>query len=117
MFDQLIDKVGFGWTIRTISFMLLGLQAVSLLITRSRLRHQPKPFSPLEFARPYREPVFALNSLACFFTFWGILIPFNYIELASEASGMSPRLSSYLIPVINSARQVRFAVTQALPGL
>ena len=104
MFDQLVDRLGFGWTVRTIAFMLLGLQVIAILTVRSRLQHASKPLSTHEFVKPFSEPIFCLNSLACFFAFWGILIPFNYIQLASEASGMSPRLAAYLVPIINGAR-------------
>lgn len=58
----------------------------------------------MAFVRPYlHDRVFLFNALGAFFTFWGILIPFNYIPLAAQASGMSPALAAYLIPIINGA--------------
>ena len=89
---------------RAIAFMFLGIQAIAILTVRSRLQHVPRSVNMVEFVKPFTETTFVLNALGCFFTFWGILIPFNYITLAAEASGMSPQLASYLIPIINGAR-------------
>ena len=104
MFDRLVNPIGFGWTMRVIAFMFLGVQIVAILTVRSRLQHVPQSVDLREFARPFRETTFLFNALACFFTFWGILIPFNYITLTATASGMSPRLAGYLIPLINGVR-------------
>lgn len=104
MFDCLVNNIGFGWTVRTIGFMLLGLQIIALLTVRSRLKHIPKPVDIMEFLRPFKETPYLLNALGCFFTIWGILIPFNYIALSSESAGISPDLAVYLIPILNGAR-------------
>ena len=103
MFDQLVSHVGFGWTVRAIAFLILFLQLIAILTVRSRLTHTPSPVRIMAFLTPYREPVFLLNSIACFFASWGILIPFNYIVLTAEQAHMSPRLAAYLIPIINAS--------------
>lgn len=104
MFNQLVDDIGFGWTMRAIAFMFLGIQTVAILTVHSRLQHVPQPFDISEFTKPFSDLTFLFNVLACFFTFWGILIPFNYITLTATASGMSPRLAGYMIPLINGVR-------------
>lgn len=104
MFNRLVNSIGFGWTMRAIAFMFLGLQAIAIFTVRSRLEHVPIRLDLLEFVRPFAETTFSFNALACFFTFWGILVPLNYITLVALASGMSPHLAGYLMPIINGAR-------------
>ena len=104
MFERLVHNIGFGWTMRTISFMLLGLQLIGIFTVRSYLKHESKPFNMMEFFQPFKEVPYCLNALGCFFTMWGILIPFNYIALSGEATGISPGLAVYLIPILNGAR-------------
>ena len=89
---------------RTIGFMLLGLQLDALVTIRSYLDHQPKAWHLKDWLRPFKETTYLLNALGCFFTMWGILIPFNYIALSGESAGMSPDLAVYLIPILNGAR-------------
>ena len=104
MFDRLVNRIGFGWTVRTIAFMVFGLQSIALLTVRSRLNHVPKPVIIMDFLRPFKETPYLFNALGCFFTMWGILIPFNYIVLSSESAGIAPDLAIYLIPILNGAR-------------
>jgi hypothetical protein len=105
MFDQMIAQgVSFGWALRSIAFMFLGLLIIACLTCHSRLQHTPKPFNPLEFVRPLREPRFLLMVLGAFFCFWGIFLPLNYIILYAEYNGMSPRLAGYQLAILNGLR-------------
>ncbi len=104
MFDRLVNKIGFGWTVRAIAFMFLGLQIIALLTVRSRLNHVHKPVIMMDFLRPFKERPYLFNAIGCFFTMWGILIPFSYIVLSGESAGISPDLAVYLIPILNGAR-------------
>lgn len=104
MFERLIHTIGFGWTMRAIAFTLLGLQLVALLTVRSYLNHEKKPVDMMEFIRPFRETPYLFNALGCFFTMWGIPIPFNYIALSAQSAGISPELAIYMIPILNGAR-------------
>lgn len=106
MFNHLVGRIGFGWTMRAIAFMFLGLLYIANITVHSRLQHNPQPPRIREFVSPLTEVTFLLNALGCFFVFWGIIIPFNYITLAAEASGMSRSLAQNLIPIINGARLV-----------
>ncbi|KAL9020404.1 MAG: hypothetical protein Q9185_002378 [Variospora sp. 1 TL-2023] len=103
MFQRLVHTIGFGWTMRAISFMLLGLQTIALLSVRSYVNHVPKPIDAMDFLRPFKEMPYLFNAIGCFFTMWGILIPFNYLALSGESAGLSPDLALYLIPILNGA--------------
>ena len=114
MFERLIDRIGFGWTVRALAFMLLGLQLIAILTVRSFLEHEPKPLDLMEFIQPFKEIPYLLNALGCFCTMWGILIPFNYIALSAQSAGISPGLAIYMIPILNGAR---YFLSQLIPSV
>ncbi|MCJ1240408.1 hypothetical protein MMC14_008410, partial [Varicellaria rhodocarpa] len=103
MFDRIVGRIGSGWTVRAIGFMLLGLQLIALVTLRSRLNHKPTSINIMDFLRPFKETPYLFNAIGCFFTMWGILIPFNYIVLSGESAGISSGLAVYLIPILNGA--------------
>ncbi|EKG10409.1 Major facilitator superfamily [Macrophomina phaseolina MS6] len=103
MFSRMIDDgVSFGWTVRTIAFLFLGLLAIACLSCKSRLNHTPKPFVPLEFVKPLADMRFLTLALGSFFFFWGIFLPTNYIILYAEAHGMSDSLANYQLAILNA---------------
>ena len=115
MFERLVDNLGFGWTIRAIGFMLLGLQTLALLTVRSHLSHEPGSFNFMEFILPFKETPYLFNAIGCFFTMWGILIPFNFIALSAQSAGLSPSLANYTIPILNGSRYLIPLCLQCLP--
>ena len=104
MSEQLIPKVGFAWAMRSIAFLLLGLLIIANLTVKSRLKHRSKPFAISEFLRPLKEARFVFTALAAFFFFWGVFLPWNFITLQAEASGMSPYLAGFLLSILNAVR-------------
>jgi MFS family permease len=55
MFQRLVAEVGFGWALRTCSFVILGLLVCSNLFTKSRIPPHPKAVKVMDFIRPLRE--------------------------------------------------------------
>jgi len=104
MVNKLIPRIGFGWTMRAVAFMILGLLVITNATTKSRVVHTKKPFTVMEFIRPLKEPAFLLVALASFFFFFGTFLPFNFLILQGQSEGMSNELSNYLIPILNAAR-------------
>lgn len=103
MVQRLIPKIGFGWTMRAVAFMFLGLLIIANLTIKSRIPPARRPFHFVEMVKPFTEKPFLLLSLAAFFTYIGGFLPFNFLILQGEASGMSTSLASYLIPILNAA--------------
>ena len=81
MVNQLIPKIGFGWTMRAIAFMMLGLLIIANLTIKSRLSHQVKKLSIMAYITPLGEIPFLLVFLGSFFFFSGTYLPFNYLIL------------------------------------
>lgn len=106
MLTRLIPKIGFGWSLRAVAFMFLGMMVITITTTKSRLTHTKKPFQIMEFVHPLREPPFVLLVMASFFFFFGNFLPFNFLILQAQEEGMSTSLSNYLLAIVNAARFV-----------
>lgn len=104
MIDADIDNVGFPWTIRAVAFLFLGLLIVTCLTVRARIPPRPRPFSVKEYAENFRDPNLMLLVVAYFLFFWGMFLPFNYIILQAQDQGMDPKLTTYLLPIMNAVR-------------
>ncbi|KAK0648451.1 major facilitator superfamily transporter [Cercophora newfieldiana] len=99
---NMLPKVGFGWTIRTCAFIILAFLLFANFTLTSRIQPQKRPVEFLAFVRPLREPAFALWTLAVFFFYWGMFIPFTFIVADATRQGMSRNLSQYLVCILNA---------------
>ena len=104
MITKLIPLIGFPWTIRVVGFIFLALMILVNTAIKSHLVHKPTSINPMDFVRPLQDLTFAALCLAGAFVVLGSLLPSNFIILQAQRSGVSPDLSSYLLPVINAAR-------------
>ncbi|KAI1483653.1 riboflavin transporter MCH5 [Daldinia eschscholtzii] len=112
MMNHLIPRIGFPWTVRAIGFMLLGLCAFACCTVKSRLPPRKRPFKFVEYVRPLREPAFVCIILGGFFFFFGMFLPFNYIQLQARQQGIDAAIIPYLLPIINAVS----IVGRILPG-
>ena len=106
IFNHLIPRLGFPWTLRIVALILLALCSVACLTITSRLPPRPKALRAWDYIRPLTEPAFFFTVLSGFFFLLGMFIPFNYVTLQAEAAGMSPDLVPYLLSIINGVRSV-----------
>ena len=104
MMNKLIPQIGFPWTMRIVSFMILGLLAITILTVRNRLPPRARPFRASDYLTGLRQPSYALTCLGSFLFYWGLFIPFNYIILQAESAGMKHSTAQYLLPIINAVR-------------
>ncbi|KAI4861671.1 MFS general substrate transporter [Hypoxylon rubiginosum] len=102
MMNHLIPQIGFPWTMRVIGFMFLALCGFACATVKSRLPPRRKPFNFLDYTRPLKEPAFVCIVFAGFFFFWGMFLPFNYIELQATDQGIDASIVPYLLPIINA---------------
>ncbi|RDW75500.1 hypothetical protein BP6252_06642 [Coleophoma cylindrospora] len=103
MVQHLIPKIGFGWTMRAVAFMFLGLLAIANLTIKSRLPPARRPFRFFDLISPFTEKPFLLLAFASFFIYIGGFLPFTFIIVQAEAVGMSANLASYLVSIVNAA--------------
>lgn len=104
MINKLLPKIGFGWTMRTSAFIILGLLIFSNFTVRSRLPPNPKPGSPKDLVMPFTEPLFLLTSIGAFLFSFGLFPPINYVISEAMYQGMSYDLALYMLPILNAAR-------------
>lgn len=104
MASHLVPEVGFGWAMRIIAFLILGLMCIASLTIKSRLPPKPRAFELKVFAEPFKDIKFVLATISAFLFFMGLFIPINFIEAQASANGMSQRLASYLLAILNAAR-------------
>ncbi|KAI1770115.1 MFS general substrate transporter [Hypoxylon cercidicola] len=102
MMNQLIPQIGFPWTMRVLGFMFLALCSFACATVKARLPPRKRPLNYLDYTRPLKEPAFLCIVLAGFFFFWGMFLPFNYIELQAREQGIDPAIIPYLLPIINA---------------
>lgn len=107
MTSHLIPQIGFAWTMRTLGFTILGLMFIAMFTVRSRLSPSPRKLAVAMFIEPFKDTRYVLLTCGAFLFFMGVFIPINFVEVNAIAHGMSLRLASYLLPVLNSARSVQ----------
>ncbi|KAI1772023.1 major facilitator superfamily domain-containing protein [Hypoxylon cercidicola] len=101
IFNQLIPRLGFPWTLRVVALIFLVLCSIACLTVKSRLPPRPKTLQAKDYVRPLTEPAFFFTVLSGFFFLLGMFIPFNYVTLQAERAGVSPNLVPYLLSIIN----------------
>ncbi|TGJ81352.1 hypothetical protein E0Z10_g7424 [Xylaria hypoxylon] len=102
LMSHLIPKIGFPWTVRILGFIVLAFCGVASFTVKSRLPPQSKPFHFAELVQPFRELRFSLVVVAAFFFFWGLYLPFNYLNIQAAQQGVNPTLIPYLLPIVNA---------------
>ncbi|RDW63804.1 hypothetical protein BP6252_11349 [Coleophoma cylindrospora] len=112
MINKLLPQIGFGWTMRAIAFMFLGLLIFANITVKSRLSHTPRSWKMWDFIVPLKDPKFALLAVGSFFFFWGLFIPINFISLYGQKHGMSTNFAAYQIAILNAGS----VVGRILPG-
>lgn len=104
MFTHLVGSVGFGWAIRAIAFLVLGVMVISILTTKSRL--PPKGATSWHysiFINGFKEPPYALTVAGAFFYFFAMFIPMNFLPAFSLHHGMSEEMSNNLVAILSGA--------------
>jgi MFS family permease len=103
MVIRLVDNIGFGWTMRAVAFLLLGVLIIGNLTVKSRLPPLKRPMLLKDFLTPYTEPAFLLMTIGCWFVYIGGFLPFTFIIVQARAQGMSTSLAGYLVSILNAA--------------
>lgn len=112
LLSKLLQKMGFGWTMRTCAFVVLGVLAIANATVGPRTRPEPKPLLLKEFTAPFKEKTFLLLTAGTMLGFISLFMPLNYIVVYAQANGMSENLSNYLPTILNAAS----LIGRILPG-
>lgn len=85
--QQLLPKVGFGWTVRVMGFVILFNAVISLALARVRLA--PRKTGPLFEWSAFREPSYTLFCVGMFFNLWAVYFAYFYVSQSSHIGDRS----------------------------
>ncbi|TFK37091.1 major facilitator superfamily domain-containing protein [Crucibulum laeve] len=98
-------SAGFAWGVRAVAFLDMGMLLIGNLLMRTRL--PPKKYQGNEGSRILKEVVtdvpYLIFMLGAFLLFWGIFVPFFYLQLYAAKHGVSPSFTKYSITIMNAA--------------
>jgi MFS family permease len=113
MINRLIPRVGFGWTMRAVAFIILLGAVIVATTIQSNGAHAPSSFHIRTYLSSLKEAKFALLCTGMTLIGFGLFVPFNFIPSAAQALGMSTTLSVYTIAILNAVS----VFGRILPGL
>ncbi|KAI9827424.1 MAG: hypothetical protein M1819_006965 [Sarea resinae] len=92
-------SIGFGWSVRVVGFLVLGLVLVAALTVIPRIapRH-----GPLILYRAFEDPAYSFQVAGLSFVFLGLMTPMFYLPSYSRQHGMSQDLSFYTLAILNA---------------
>jgi Na+/melibiose symporter-like transporter len=98
---------GFQWGVRSVAFMDLGFLIIANSIMRTRLppkKRKADNSEPTASMRTVLKDIpFLVYTLGSFFIFWGVFVPFFYLQLYSSLHGVDAKFTKYCITVMNAA--------------
>ena len=98
--QQLLPKIGFGWTVRVLGFVMLGLQSVAISFTKPRI--PPRKSGPLLELAAFKEMPYTLFSIGMFLSFWGLYFAFYYVgSFGRDILGISQKESINNLMIMN----------------
>jgi MFS family permease len=80
---ELIPRVGFAWTTRTIGFINLVALGLACIFLRPRL--PPRKSGPLMDWSALKEPVYLAYAIGLFLMIWGVFFTLYYVSLCLPA--------------------------------
>lgn len=117
--QQLLTKIGFGWTVRTMGFVMLANAAIILSLARTRIPGR-KSGPWLELAA-FKEPPYVLFICGMFSVFLALYFIFTYVSvllfLRMFGELMKLQVNLYARNVLGTSTQTSFTVLIILNGL
>jgi MFS family permease len=110
--QSLLPKIGFGWTLRVMGFVMLFNAALILLFSRTRL--PPRKSGPLVDWDSLREPTYVTFCIGVFFIVWGLFFVFYYIRPFSRDVLHASEYSSFNLLLILNGMGILGRIVPAL---
>jgi len=100
MVETLLPRIGFGWTIRALAFLMLGIQVVCFILLKPRL--PPRKSGPYIEWAAFRELPYTFFTVGMFLIFWGIYTAFYFVgEFGIDTLGISKSASINILLMMN----------------
>ncbi|CAF9939081.1 MAG: hypothetical protein HETSPECPRED_001478 [Heterodermia speciosa] len=101
---RLIAKIGFGWAVRVMAFIMLATLLISLSVMRSRL--PPRKSGPIVDFSAFRDPAYSIFLASVLITYTGLYVPFFYVESYATSIGISGDVAFDMLIIMNAASVV-----------
>lgn len=82
--QQLLSRVGFGWTVRVMGFVILFNSVAAMALARVRL--SPRRAGPLVEWAAFRETPYVLFCVGMFFLMWAVYFAYFYVSFHTPCS-------------------------------
>ncbi|KAH1497207.1 hypothetical protein KXV92_009396 [Aspergillus fumigatus] len=93
-------RLGFGWGVRVVGFVVLGLLAIACTLVREAL---PPRKGRLFLLRAFLQPSYSFLVAAVFLSFWGMWVPYFFIvSFAIQKIHMGGNLAFYTLSIVNA---------------
>ncbi|PON24207.1 hypothetical protein TGAM01_v206895 [Trichoderma gamsii] len=98
--QQLMPKIGFGWTVRAMGLVVLVASGIILLLVRPRLL--PRKSAALVEWAAFKEATYVLFAISMFFTLWATYFAYDYARSYSiDRLHGSQSISFNMLMIIN----------------
>lgn len=108
IFQQLIGRYGFGWTVRIMGFFMLGSYLIAFPLLLFRVKNVGNLASgtkrKLFDVKAFHDVPFCVYTMSNCFVFLGYMVPFIYMaSYAQTALGMSRNWALYIIMIAQAS--------------
>ena len=103
IFLRLTPRIGFGWTVRVMAFILLPLLCISVGIVCQEKPQAAQGTRSLVDRAALKDSAFALFAAGGFFILMAYYVPFLFIPSFARSLAIGPDLQLYLLTIINAA--------------
>ena len=102
VFHKLQPRIGFGWTVRVIAFIMLATLSVPIIGMKMRLK--PPVRRRLVDLAAWKELPYAMFGVAVLFGYMGVYIPLFYVQIyATEKVLVDEYFIVYLLVLLNTS--------------
>ncbi|EAS31604.3 uncharacterized protein CIMG_07083 [Coccidioides immitis RS] len=110
---RLIDRVGFGWSVRVIGFLALGTLLFPLAAMRLRVK-PPKARSFIDWTA-FTDAPYMFFVIASFIAFMGLFTQLFFLSFFTENRHIaSTEIAFYIVPIFNAASCLGRSVPNAI---
>lgn len=98
--QQLLPKIGFGWTVRILGFVMIVTFGIPFIFLKTRL--PPRKAGPIVEWNAFRELSYLFYCIGMFLVFWGLFFAFYYLpSFGRDIIGISYKESIDNLLILN----------------
>ncbi|THV79198.1 putative MFS monocarboxylate transporter, partial [Aureobasidium pullulans] len=102
VFYRLLDRIGFGWSVRVLGFLALATLLIPILVMKQRVK--PPKARALIDTTVFKDIPFMLFTVGCMIGFIGLYTVLFFLSFFGESNGYTDAsMSFYIVPILNAA--------------